>query len=495
MALTFGFYNSIGHDRRYNALQMSQLFDGIITDGVFMNIGTGMIVTAGSGLTVNVGIGRAWFNSTWTLNDAIYPIEATASDVLRDRIDAVVLEVDQRETARANRIFIKEGVASTTPAKPDMTKSNGVYQYPLCYITRAAGSTEITQANIENCVGTSQCPWVTGILKTVDTDKLVTQWVAQFDELYARLEDAVDQTLAGEIVDGSISTSKIIDGAVTEEKLDPDFVAIAKAGAPRNLLDNSDFRNPVNQRGVTTANNNSYFIDRWLTGGNGAAVSVTDDGVTIDATSSSSDIEIKQFLESLRDGPYTLVAYNRDGTIKAARVYRVTGTTVEKIWAVMDDCTIMLYYGNGKWNVTLAAKKGIKTSFEMCALYEGEFTIDNLPRYSPKGYSAELMECKRYYLHNVGQFLSGSFMSGSNSFRVTVPLAVPMRVNPTVTLVNGDSIIWAYGGQSRTTKVTGVTDTLVYPGGIVVNLTTEDNPGAYVPGHTFTTTLRLSADL
>ena len=221
MALTYGFYNSINHDRRYNATQMSQLFDGIINDGVFANIGTAMVVTAGTGLTVTVGIGRAWFNGTWTLNDAVYPIEATTSDILRDRIDAVVLEVDQRESTRANRIFIKEGVASTTPQKPTMEKTGGVYQYPLCYITRAPGSTEITQADIENCVGTSECPFVTGILSTISTDELTQQWNAQFNEMFDELRTAVEQTLAGQLVDSSVTMEKLASDVKSEinEKL------------------------------------------------------------------------------------------------------------------------------------------------------------------------------------------------------------------------------------------------------------------------------------
>lgn len=221
MALTYGFYNSINHDRRYNATQLSQLFDGIIADGVFANIGTAMVVTAGVGLTVTVGVGRAWFNGTWTLNDAVYPIEATTSDILRDRIDAVVLEVDQRETTRANRIFIKEGVASTTPQKPTMEKTGGVYQYPLCYITRAAGSAEITQADIENCVGTSECPFVTGVLSTISTDELTKQWNAQFDEMFEQLVNAVEQTLAGQLVDSSVTMDKLASDVKSEinEKL------------------------------------------------------------------------------------------------------------------------------------------------------------------------------------------------------------------------------------------------------------------------------------
>ena len=33
---------------------------------------------------------------------------------------------------------------------------------------------------------------------------------------------------------------------------------------PRNLLDNSDFRNPVNQRGAKSYSVSGYTIDRWF---------------------------------------------------------------------------------------------------------------------------------------------------------------------------------------------------------------------------------------
>ena len=39
MALTYGFYNSLNGDRKYNAMDISRLFDGLIKDGVFMSIG------------------------------------------------------------------------------------------------------------------------------------------------------------------------------------------------------------------------------------------------------------------------------------------------------------------------------------------------------------------------------------------------------------------------------------------------------------------------
>lgn len=75
MSVTYGFYNSKDGDRRYDAIQMSSIFDGIIRDGILQHVGTAMMVKESEAMIVNVGIGRAWFNHTWTLNDALLPLE------------------------------------------------------------------------------------------------------------------------------------------------------------------------------------------------------------------------------------------------------------------------------------------------------------------------------------------------------------------------------------------------------------------------------------
>ena len=106
MSVTYGFYDSLNGDRKYSALQMSSLFDGLIIDGVFASIGTAFAVKATTGQTLNVGIGKAWFNHTWTLNDSILPLEAPDSETLLNRIDAVVIEVDSTDSVRANSIKI-----------------------------------------------------------------------------------------------------------------------------------------------------------------------------------------------------------------------------------------------------------------------------------------------------------------------------------------------------------------------------------------------------
>lgn len=179
MTLTYGFYNSLNHDRVYDANDFGSIYDGVINDGVFMNIGTGFVVKADGTNILKVGIGRAWFNGTWTFNDAIMSMTAPPSDVLYKRIDALVLEVNK--TTRINDIRFVQGTPATNPVNPTLTKSTYVNQYPLCYITRYASTEKINQADVKNMVGSAECPWVTGILKTISMNELLGQWENELD--------------------------------------------------------------------------------------------------------------------------------------------------------------------------------------------------------------------------------------------------------------------------------------------------------------------------
>ena len=198
MSVTYGFYNSLNGDRKYNAEQVSSLFDGLIIDGVFASVGTAFAVKATTGITVNVGIGKAWFNHTWTLNDSILPLEAPEAEVLLDRIDAVVLEVDATESVRANSIKFVKGTPSNAPSNPTLTNEGTVHQYPLCYIYRKFGSSAITQADITNMVGTESTPFVTAMLQTISLDELLGQWQSELDQFVDARQDEVDQWIASE---------------------------------------------------------------------------------------------------------------------------------------------------------------------------------------------------------------------------------------------------------------------------------------------------------
>lgn len=198
MSVSSGFFNSLNGDRKYNAAQMSAIFDGLIIDGVFASIGTAFAVKAAGGLTVNVGIGKAWFDHTWTVNDSILPMTAPEAEVLLDRIDAVVLEVNGMESVRENTIKFVKGNPSSAPSRPTLTNEGNVHQYPLCYIYRKYGTAVINQADITPMVGTESTPFVTGILQTISLDKLLGKWQDELDRFTDARSQEVDDWIAQE---------------------------------------------------------------------------------------------------------------------------------------------------------------------------------------------------------------------------------------------------------------------------------------------------------
>lgn len=198
MSVSSGFFNSLNGDRKYNAAQMSAIFDGLIIDGVFASIGTAFAVKAAGGLTVNIGVGKAWFDHTWTVNDSILPMTAPEAEVLLDRIDAVVLEVNGTESVRENTIKFVKGNPSSAPSRPTLTNEGNVHQYPLCYIYRKYGTAVINQADITPMVGTESTPFVTGILQTISLDELLGKWQDELDRFTDARSKEVDDWIAQE---------------------------------------------------------------------------------------------------------------------------------------------------------------------------------------------------------------------------------------------------------------------------------------------------------
>lgn len=200
MAFSCGFYNAINHDRVYSSTQFGEMFDGLINDGIYATIGNAFAVIPNSGTSVIVRSGRAWFNKTWSVNTTDYPIELDMPDLLLPRIDAIILEVDTRVSTRNNSLKKVTGQTSATPIKPTLTRSDGLYQYPLAYITVKANATTITKTDIENTIGRSPTPFVTGILQSISIDDAWNQWEGQFEDWFATVKNALSGDIASNLL-------------------------------------------------------------------------------------------------------------------------------------------------------------------------------------------------------------------------------------------------------------------------------------------------------
>ena len=194
MSVTSGFFNSLSGDRKYDAIQISSMFDGLITDGIYNGFLESFMVTASSpaSMVVTVGEGRCWFNHTWTLNDAPLPLTLDVGDVVLNRIDTIVIDVDSTDTVRACTIKVIKGTPSSQAVRPTLENTETHHQYPLCDISVPAGATTITQSNITNRRGTSDCPFVATLMKSVDVDDLLIQWESQWNDWMTDRADAMD---------------------------------------------------------------------------------------------------------------------------------------------------------------------------------------------------------------------------------------------------------------------------------------------------------------
>lgn len=189
MAWTSGFFNSVNGDRLYNADQLSTIFNGLITDGVYESVGNKLAVQPNNGMTIQVATGRGWFGGRWVNNDSPHLVTLENADVLLNRYCAVCVRVDKSASQRTADIYLKYSDLATTPTKPTMERTETVKEYCLAYIYIKGGATAITAADIQDTrADTSLCGWVTGLIEQVDTDTLWTQWEALFDAWYAQLQ-------------------------------------------------------------------------------------------------------------------------------------------------------------------------------------------------------------------------------------------------------------------------------------------------------------------
>ena len=217
MAVTCGFFNSVEGDRKYDATQFASLFDGVITDGVVAAVGEFFATTPGGGMNVKVGTGRAWFNRTWTYSDSKVPLTIPASDLLYDRIDAVVLEVDTRIAVRNNSIKVVKGTAAAKPSNPPLTNTTDVHQYALAYVRVKHGATTIGAGDITINVGQASCPFVTSIVETPELDALFARWDAQFQEWFNNIQAQLEGNIATNLQNQINQRVKIADKANGEE--------------------------------------------------------------------------------------------------------------------------------------------------------------------------------------------------------------------------------------------------------------------------------------
>lgn len=235
------------------------------------------------------------------------------------------------------------------------------------------------------------------------------QWLEQELDKYVNKVSQSGQILGGTVVGPVNMNGHILSGleppTATDHAVNKGYVdqQMKKVVVPRNLLDNSDFRNPVNQRGQTSYLGHSYSIDRWQVNSS-TTLTVMDDfcrlsghynlwqivPVTLKAGKTYTCAARIKASEGIRDG-WLLVEASVDGTRLAGWSKKISDWTIAIVNFTPDsdlEAAVIQLTNSGDTSVA--------TDIEWVALYEGEYTAETLPEYQPKGYGAELLECQQY---------------------------------------------------------------------------------------------------
>ena len=190
---------------------------------------------------------------------------------------------------------------------------------------------------------------------------------------------------------------------------------------PRNLLDNSDFRNPVNQRGQASYTG-EYGIDRWRVW-NSDTLTVNSGYIT------GNGYVFQYFLPSeVQNSVHTLAAKKTDGSIL------LYIKNPHEAYSVADNGL-----GLGlDTNVAVSLPTG---SYLWAALYEGEYTAETLPYYQPKDIAQVRIACHRFFVRADAWRPIYGYASWNGEISLFLPTPTEMRINPTATTLKGTMYI------------------------------------------------------
>lgn len=205
-----GFFNAIDEDRKYDADDMSLFFAGLITDGVFANIGEMFRVEPvdSKNPALLVKEGKCWLNNRWMYNNSDYRINNDETTIIKpahetyDRIDVVYISINNSEDkwGRTCTIEYMNGEATQKPVPPDVNKNvpESTYNYPIAYITVKKGTNNMINNTVEQLVGKEgYIQIVDSLIDSDNVQQLYERFSSEWSVERAALKKDYDAWFAG----------------------------------------------------------------------------------------------------------------------------------------------------------------------------------------------------------------------------------------------------------------------------------------------------------
>lgn len=152
------------YDRAITSAPLRKLYKKLFSDGVMPNPSTNMQVSAGTGMNVIVSPGFAMCNGCMKFEESQRTLAVQASSAMYDRIDTVVLRLNDNDSERICDFYIVEGTPAVSPIRPELTRTESIWELGLADLFIAKNSTEISNQRITDTrYETSRCGIVSSV--------------------------------------------------------------------------------------------------------------------------------------------------------------------------------------------------------------------------------------------------------------------------------------------------------------------------------------------
>lgn len=189
-------FNSDGipeFDRAITSAPFRKLIRQLVREGIDPTVSTSLQVYATGEMTVTVNPGFGVVDGLLALEEELRTLVVTASDGTYDRIDTVVLRLNDNDNVRLCDLYIVQGVPSSSPVHPDLTREGSIYELGLADIFVGAHATRITTDKITDTrYDTERCGVISPIAE-FDTETLnqqMTAWAQAQQEEFGEWEVA-----------------------------------------------------------------------------------------------------------------------------------------------------------------------------------------------------------------------------------------------------------------------------------------------------------------
>lgn len=184
-----GFFDAINEDRNYSAEDMNRPYRKLISNGVFATPNGEasdelQVFAANEGMNIIVSAGEAFIKDKWFENPSDLIITISQNSEVLPRKDSIIAQVDKTQAGRIGNIVYRQGIASSNPIHPDINTEENIFEIRLADILVSPSCVKITQDLITDCRGSEECPWITSLIKQVDTSTLYAQWQAAYKKYY-----------------------------------------------------------------------------------------------------------------------------------------------------------------------------------------------------------------------------------------------------------------------------------------------------------------------